>query len=61
MTTINHKTGTREEWLSVRKAYSCYDRGTDVLNATWQLLDRAPRGRGGEPEDRPRRHDEYDA
>jgi predicted dithiol-disulfide oxidoreductase (DUF899 family) len=31
----------------VYHAYSCYDRGTDVLNPTWQLLDRAPKGRGG--------------
>jgi predicted dithiol-disulfide oxidoreductase (DUF899 family) len=41
--------------------YSCYDRGTDVLNATWQLLDRAPKGRDeGAPEDWPLRHDEYE-
>ena len=39
--------------------YSTYDRGTDVLNATWQLLDRAPKGRGEDVEDWPRRHDEY--
>ena len=39
--------------------YSCYDRGTDVLNATWQLLDRSPQGRGADPDGRPRRHDEY--
>lgn len=44
---------------AVYHTYSTYDRGTDVLNATWQLLDRAPRGRGGDPEDWPRRHDEY--
>jgi predicted dithiol-disulfide oxidoreductase (DUF899 family) len=31
----------------VYHTYSCYDRGTDVLNATWQLLDRAPKGRDG--------------
>jgi predicted dithiol-disulfide oxidoreductase (DUF899 family) len=43
----------------VYHTYSTYDRGTDVLNATWQLLDRAPRGREGAPEDWPRRHDEY--
>ena len=24
--------------------YSCYDRGTDGLDGTWQLLDRAPLG-----------------
>jgi predicted dithiol-disulfide oxidoreductase (DUF899 family) len=44
----------------VYHTYSCYDRGTDVLNATWQLLDRAPNGRGGDPEGWPRRHDEYE-
>jgi predicted dithiol-disulfide oxidoreductase (DUF899 family) len=30
----------------VYHTYSTYDRGTDGLNATWQLLDRAPKGRG---------------
>jgi predicted dithiol-disulfide oxidoreductase (DUF899 family) len=30
----------------VYHAYSTYDRGADALNATWQLLDRAPKGRG---------------
>jgi predicted dithiol-disulfide oxidoreductase (DUF899 family) len=35
------------------------DRGTDVLNATWQLLDRTPRGHGEYPEGWPQRHDEY--
>lgn len=30
----------------VYHTYSCYDRGTDVLNGTWHLLDRAPMGRG---------------
>jgi predicted dithiol-disulfide oxidoreductase (DUF899 family) len=44
----------------VYHTYSCYDRGTDVLNPTWQLLDRAPKGRGGDFEGWPRRHDEYD-
>jgi predicted dithiol-disulfide oxidoreductase (DUF899 family) len=29
----------------VYHTYSCYDRGTDVLNGTWQLLDRSPKGR----------------
>jgi predicted dithiol-disulfide oxidoreductase (DUF899 family) len=43
----------------VYHTYSTYDRGTDVLNGTWQLLDRAPKGRGGEPKDWPLRHDEY--
>ena len=38
---------------------STYDRGTDALNATWQLLDRTPHGRGDEPDGWPRRHDEY--
>ncbi|MFL5931723.1 MAG: DUF899 domain-containing protein [Gaiellaceae bacterium] len=45
----------------VYHTYSTYDRGTDVLNATWQLLDRAPKGRGDDPEGWPRRHDEYPA
>jgi predicted dithiol-disulfide oxidoreductase (DUF899 family) len=44
----------------VYHAYSCYDRGTDVLNPTWQLLDRAPKGRGDDFEDWPRKHDEYE-
>jgi predicted dithiol-disulfide oxidoreductase (DUF899 family) len=39
--------------------YSCYDRGTDALNATLQLLDRTPKGRGKDPEGWPRLHDEY--
>ena len=35
----------------VYHTYSAFDRGTDVINPTWQLLDRAPlgtrlRGRG---------------
>ena len=29
----------------VYHTYTAYDRGTDVLNPTWQLLDRAPKGR----------------
>jgi predicted dithiol-disulfide oxidoreductase (DUF899 family) len=44
----------------VYHTYSCYDRGTDVLNATWQLLDRTPNGRDDDPEGWPRRHDEYE-
>jgi predicted dithiol-disulfide oxidoreductase (DUF899 family) len=44
----------------VYHTYSTYDRGTDVLNITWQLLDRAPKGRGEDFEDWPRRHDEYE-
>jgi len=44
----------------VYHTYSCYDRGTDVLNATWQLLDRTPLGRGEDPEGWPRRHDDYE-
>ncbi len=43
----------------VYHTYSCYDRGTDVLNSTWQLLDRTPEGRRDNPEGWPRRHDEY--
>jgi predicted dithiol-disulfide oxidoreductase (DUF899 family) len=40
--------------------YSTYDRGTDALNATWQLLDRTALGRGEDPEGWPRLHDEYE-
>jgi predicted dithiol-disulfide oxidoreductase (DUF899 family) len=44
----------------VYHTYTCYDRGTDALNSTWALLDRAPKGReeGADP-DWPRRSDEY--
>jgi predicted dithiol-disulfide oxidoreductase (DUF899 family) len=41
----------------VYHTYSCYDRGTDGLNGTWQLLDRAPKGRGTDA-DWPRRRAE---
>jgi predicted dithiol-disulfide oxidoreductase (DUF899 family) len=44
----------------VYHTYSTYDRGTDVLHGTWQLLDRAPKGRGEDFTDWPRRHDEYE-
>jgi predicted dithiol-disulfide oxidoreductase (DUF899 family) len=44
----------------VYHTYSTYDRGTDVLHGTWQLLDRAPKGRGTVFGDWPRRHDEYE-
>ena len=43
----------------VYHTYSCYDRGTDALNVTWQLLDRSPKGRGDDPSGWPRLHDEY--
>lgn len=43
----------------VYHTYSTYDRGTEALNATWQLLDRAPKGRGEEFSDWPRKRDEY--
>jgi predicted dithiol-disulfide oxidoreductase (DUF899 family) len=39
----------------VYHTYSCYDRGTDVLNGTWQLLDRTPSGREADVEGWPRR------
>jgi predicted dithiol-disulfide oxidoreductase (DUF899 family) len=38
---------------------STYDRGTEALNATWQLLDRAPKGRGENFDGWPRKRDEY--
>jgi predicted dithiol-disulfide oxidoreductase (DUF899 family) len=43
----------------VYHTYSTYDRGTDALNATWQLLDRAPLGRGTVFDGWPRKRDEY--
>jgi predicted dithiol-disulfide oxidoreductase (DUF899 family) len=43
----------------VYHTYSTYDRGTDALNATWQLLDRAPKGRGENFDGWPRKRDEY--
>jgi predicted dithiol-disulfide oxidoreductase (DUF899 family) len=43
----------------VYHAYSTYDRGTEALNATWQLLDRAPKGRGENFDGWPGRRDEY--
>lgn len=44
----------------VYHTYSCYDRGTDALNSTWALLDRAPKGRAeGAGREWPLRHDEY--
>jgi predicted dithiol-disulfide oxidoreductase (DUF899 family) len=45
----------------VHHTYSCYDRGTDVLSGTWQLLDRSPKGRGEDRAGWPLRHDEYEA
>jgi predicted dithiol-disulfide oxidoreductase (DUF899 family) len=47
---------------SVYHCYSTFDRGTDVLCSSWQLLDRTPRGRPAREElgDWPRRHDEYE-
>jgi predicted dithiol-disulfide oxidoreductase (DUF899 family) len=44
----------------VYHTYSTYDRGTDALNVTWQLLDRAPKGRGDEFEGWPLRRYEYE-
>ena len=45
----------------VHHTYSAYDRGTDVLCSSWQLLDRTPKGRPSRDEldGWPRRHDEY--
>ena len=45
---------------AVYHTYSTYDRGTDALNGTWQLLDRVPKGRGEGFEGWPRRSYEYD-
>jgi predicted dithiol-disulfide oxidoreductase (DUF899 family) len=47
----------------VYHTYSCYARGLDAFNVTFQLLDRAPKGRHEEDLPAPiawvRRHDEY--
>ena len=43
----------------VYHTYSTYDRGTEALNATWQLLDRVPKGRGENFDGWPRKRDEY--
>jgi predicted dithiol-disulfide oxidoreductase (DUF899 family) len=43
----------------VYHTYSCFDRGTDVLNGTWQLLDRTPKGRDGGPAEWPLRRYEH--
>ena len=49
----------------VYHTYSCYARGLDAFNGAYQLLDRAPLGRGEDELPMPfmwiRRHDEYDA
>ena len=48
----------------VYNTYSCYARGLDAFNVTFQLLDRAPKGRDEEDLPAPlawvRRHDEYE-
>jgi predicted dithiol-disulfide oxidoreductase (DUF899 family) len=44
----------------VYHAYSCYARGLDAFNATYQLLDRAPLGRNEQSIMWIRRHDEYE-
>jgi predicted dithiol-disulfide oxidoreductase (DUF899 family) len=44
--------------MNSRSAPGRYDRGTDGLNGTWQLLDRAPKGRDGGSEGWPRRRAE---
>jgi predicted dithiol-disulfide oxidoreductase (DUF899 family) len=48
----------------VYHTYSCYGRGLDAFNGTYQLLDRVPRGRDEDALRAPilwiRRHDEYE-
>jgi predicted dithiol-disulfide oxidoreductase (DUF899 family) len=48
----------------VYHTYSCYTRGLEAFNATYQLLDRAPRGRDEDHLEMPfswlRRRDQYD-
>ena len=46
----------------VYHTYAAYDRGTDGLNGTWQLLDRTPKGRSeGAAPGWPRRRSEYES
>lgn len=46
----------------VYHTYSAYDRGTDGLNGTWQLLDRTPKGRSeGASRGWPRRSNENES
>jgi predicted dithiol-disulfide oxidoreductase (DUF899 family) len=45
----------------VHHTYSCYGRGLDAFNGTYQLLDRAPLGRNEDSIRWIRRHDEYEA
>jgi predicted dithiol-disulfide oxidoreductase (DUF899 family) len=48
----------------VYHTYSCYSRGLEAFNSAYQLLDRAPRGRGEDELPLPfawvRRHDQYE-
>ncbi len=44
---------------AVYHTYSTFDRGTDVLNTVWQLLDRTPLGRAAAHPNWPRRRYEY--
>jgi hypothetical protein len=44
----DHPVVSHEEWLSARAVfhtYSCYSRGVDMMNATYQYLDLVPKGR----------------
>jgi predicted dithiol-disulfide oxidoreductase (DUF899 family) len=55
---IEHKVGTREEWLAAREELLAQEK---VMMGFYGLLDRAPKGRDeGDPPDLwIRRHDEY--
>ncbi|HJZ42946.1 MAG TPA: DUF899 family protein, partial [Hyphomicrobiaceae bacterium] len=50
---------------AVYHTYSCYARGLDTLNGTYQLLDLVPKGRDEQDLKHPmawvRRHDKYEA
>jgi predicted dithiol-disulfide oxidoreductase (DUF899 family) len=52
----------KDEGGTVYHTYSCFSRGIDMVNAAYQFLDLAPKGRDEDPE-RPqswvRRHNEY--
>lgn len=53
----------KDERGAIFHTYSCYARGIDMLNGTYQFLDLVPKGRdeGDSPQDWVRHHDRYEA
>lgn len=53
----------KDDQGAIFHTYSCYARGIDMVNATYQFLDLVPRGRDelpGHPQDWVRYHDKYE-